>query len=241
MPVLLIILLVLVIRGVTMDGAREGIQFLFKPDFSQIDGSAVLVALGQAFFSLSVGMGTLITYGSYIQKNDNLANTAVSVAFADTLVAVIAGLAIFPAVFTFGISPDSGQGLVYITLPIIFQKMAFGSFWAMLFFLLLCVAALTSTISMLEVVVAYFAEELSWSRKKAIWMAGSSIGMLGLVVTMSWGPLAHINWGDLNIFGIFDASPAYYRAGSSNVIKAKQSYPVVENSPYLIIHSLFSS
>jgi len=210
MPILLVLLLVLVVRGVTMEGAREGIQFLFKPDFSLINGSVILVALGQAFFSLSVGMGTLITYGSYIQKNNNLANTAVSVAFADTLVAVIAGLAIFPAVFTFGISPDSGQGLVYVTLPIIFQKMAFGSFWAMLFFLLLCVAALTSTISMLEVVVAYFSEELGWSRKKAIWMAGSSIGILGLVVTMSWGPLANVTWGDLNIFGIFDASPAYY-------------------------------
>jgi len=210
MPILLAILFALVIRGVTMEGAPEGIKFLFRPDFSKINGNAILVALGQAFFSLSVGMGTLITYGSYFPKTDNLANTAVSVATADTLVAVIAGLAIFPAVFTFGINPESGQGLVYVTLPIIFQKMVFGSFWAMLFFLLLCVAALTSTISMLEVVVAYFSEELGWSRKKAIWIAGSSIGLLGLVVTMSWGPLAHVTIGDLNIFGIFNASPAYY-------------------------------
>jgi NSS family neurotransmitter:Na+ symporter len=210
MPILLAILFALVIRGVTMEGAREGIQFLFRPDFSKINGNTILVALGQAFFSLSVGMGTLITYGSYFPKTDNLANTAVSVATADTLVAVIAGLAIFPAVFTFGINPESGQGLVYVTLPIIFQKMVFGSFWAMLFFLLLCVAALTSTISMLEVVVAYFSEELGWSREKAIWIAGSSIGLLGLVVTMSWGPLAHVTIGDLNIFGIFNASPAYY-------------------------------
>ena len=210
MPILLAILLVLVIKGVTMEGAREGIQFLFKPDFSQINGNTILVALGQAFFSLSVGMGTLITYGSYIQKKDSLANTAVSVAFADTFISIIAGLAIFPAVFTFGISPDSGQGLVYITLPIIFQKMAFGSFWALLFFMLLCLAALTSTISMLEVVVAYFSEELGWSRKKATWIAASSIGILGLVITMSWGPLAHVTLGDLNIFGIFNASPAYF-------------------------------
>ena len=181
MPILLAILLVLVIRGVTMEGAREGLQFLFKPDFSLINGNTILVALGQAFFSLSVGMGTLITYGSYIQKKDNLANTAVSVAFADTFISIIAGLAIFPAVFTFGINPDSGEGLVFITLPIIFQKMAFGSFWALLFFLLLCLAALTSTISMLEVVVAYFSEELGWNRKKATWIAASSIGILGLV------------------------------------------------------------
>jgi NSS family neurotransmitter:Na+ symporter len=210
MPILLAILLVLVARGVTLEGAREGVQFLFKPDFSQITGNTVLVALGQAFFSLSVGMGTLITYGSYIQKRDNLANTAVSVAFADTFIAVIAGLAIFPAVFAFGISPDSGQGLVYITLPVIFQKMAFGSFWALLFFLLLCLAALTSTISVLEVVVAYFSEELGMNRKRATLIAGSSIGLLGLVVSMSWGPLANVTFGDLNIFELFDASPAYF-------------------------------
>ena len=210
MPILLAILLVLVARGVTLEGAREGVRFLFKPDFSQITGNTVLVALGQAFFSLSVGMGTLITYGSYIQKRDNLANTAVSVAFADTFIAVIAGLAIFPAVFAFGISPDSGQGLVYITLPVIFQKMAFGSFWALLFFLLLCLAALTSTISVLEVVVAYFSEELGMNRKRATLIAGSSIGILGLMVTMSWGPLANVTFGDLNIFELFDASPAYF-------------------------------
>ncbi|KPL23321.1 MAG: Na+-dependent transporter, partial [Bacteroides sp. SM1_62] len=210
MPILLAILLVLVARGVTLEGAREGVRFLFKPDFSQITGNTVLVALGQAFFSLSVGMGTLITYGSYIQKRDNLANTAVSVAFADTFIAVIAGLAIFPAVFAFGISPDSGQGLVYITLPVIFQKMAFGSFWALLFFLLLCLAALTSTISVLEVVVAYFSEELGMNRKRASLIAGSSIGILGLMVTMSWGPLANVTFRDLNIFELFDASPAYF-------------------------------
>ena len=210
MPILLALLLVLVIRGVTLEGAGAGVRFLFKPDFSQITGNTILEALGQAFFSLSVGMGTLITYGSYIQKKDNLANTAVSVAFADTMIAIIAGLAIFPAVFAFGINPDSGQGLVYITLPVIFQKMAFGSFWALLFFLLLCLAALTSTISVLEVVVAYFSEELGMNRKRATMIAGSSIGLLGLMVTMSWGPLAGVTLGDLNIFGIFDASPAYF-------------------------------
>lgn len=210
MPVLLVLLVVLVIRGVTLEGARAGVRFLFKPDFSQITGNTILVAVGQAFFSLSVGMGTLITYGSYIQKKDNLANTAISVALADTFIAVIAGLAIFPAVFAFGINPDSGQGLVYITLPVIFQKMALGSLWALLFFILLCLAALTSTISVLEVVVAYFMEELNMNRKKATLIAGSSIGILGLVVSMSWGPLAGVTFGDLNIFGLFDASPAYF-------------------------------
>lgn len=210
MPALLVLLVALVIRGITLEGARAGVRFLFKPDFSQITGNTVLVAVGQAFFSLSVGMGTLITYGSYIQKNDNLANTAISVAFADTFIAVIAGLAIFPAVFAFGINPDSGQGLVYITLPVIFQKMALGSLWALLFFILLCLAALTSTISVLEVVVAYFKEELNMNRKKATLLAGSSIGILGLIVSMSWGPLAGVTFGDKNIFGLFDASPAYF-------------------------------
>jgi len=129
MPVFFLILLILVTRSVSLEGGREGLIFLFKPDFSPIREAPfriILEALGQAFFSLSIGMGTLITYGSYIQKKENLAGTAVSVAVADTTVAIVAGLAIFPAVFAFGISPDEGPELVYKTLPVIFQNMAGG-------------------------------------------------------------------------------------------------------------------
>jgi NSS family neurotransmitter:Na+ symporter len=124
-------------------------------------------------------------------------------------VAIVAGLAIFPAVFAFGIRPDSGPGLVYVTIPAIFQQMPFGAFWAMLFFLLLCLAALTSTISVLEVVVAYFSEELGLQRKKATLVATLSIGLLGLLCAMSWGPLSGFTIGGNNIFDLFDASPAF--------------------------------
>jgi len=199
MPILLVLLLVLVVRSLTLEGAREGLVFLFNPDFSTIKEAPVKIiieALGQAFFSLSIGMGTLITYGSYIQKKENLANTAVSVAFADTFIAIVAGLAIFPAVFAFGINPGEGPELVYITLPVIFQSMAGGLIWAFMFFLLLCFAAITSTISVLEVIVAYFSEQLQMSRKRAAILAMISVGFLGILCTVS---------GD--VFAVFNGSP----------------------------------
>ena len=199
MPILLVLLMVLVVRSVTLEGAREGLVFLFKPDFSTIKDAPlkiIIEALGQAFFSLSIGMGTLITYGSYIRKKENLANTAVSVAFADTFIAVVAGLAIFPAVFAFGINPGEGPELVYITLPVIFQSMSGGLIWAFMFFLLLCFAAITSTISVLEVIVAYFSEQLNMTRKRAAILAMISVGFLGVLCSMSE-----------KIFGVFNGSP----------------------------------
>lgn len=151
MPILILIILVLDVRAITLDGAKEGLNFLFHPDFSKLTGEGVLSALGHAFFSLSLGMGTLITYGSYIGNQNNLAKTALQVTVADTLIAILAGVAIFPAVFAFGIEPSSGPGLVFITLPNVFQQMPGGFFFSILFFLLLTVAALTSSISILEV------------------------------------------------------------------------------------------
>ena len=199
MPVFLVLLLILVLRSLSLEGSSEGLVFLFKPDFTPIKEAPfriILEALGQAFFSLSIGMGTLITYGSYIQKKESLANTAVSVAVADTFVAIIAGLAIFPAVFAFGIDPGEGPELVYITLPVIFQNMAGGLIWAFMFFILLCFAAITSTISMLEVIVAYFSEQLGISRKRATLLSMISVGFLGILCTLS-----------PDMFGVFNASP----------------------------------
>lgn len=199
MPVLLVLLIILVFRSVSLEGAREGLVFLFKPDFSQIKDAPVeviLEALGQAFFSLSIGMGTLITYGSYIQKKESLANTAVSVAIADTAIAIIAGLAIFPAVFAFGINPGEGPELVYITLPVIFQNMPGGLIWALMFFLLLCFAAITSTISVLEVIVAYLSEQLKMTRKRAVILATIAVAILGMICTVS-----------SDVFAVFNASP----------------------------------
>jgi NSS family neurotransmitter:Na+ symporter len=199
MPLLLIILLVLVIRSITLEGAREGLVFLFKPDFTQIKDAPVQVileALGQAFFSLSIGMGTLITYGSYIQKKESLSETAVSVAAADTFIAIVAGMAIFPAVFAFGINPGEGPELVYITLPVIFQNMPGGLIWAFMFFLLLCFAAITSTISVLEVIVAYLSEQLKLSRRKSVILAMVAVAVLGAICTLSE-----------DVFNVFNQSP----------------------------------
>ena len=185
MPVLVAILIVLGIRAVTLPGAREGLAFLFKPDFSKITGSVLISALGQAFFSLSMGMGVLITYGSYIKKNDNLTTTALSVTLSDTLIAVLAGVVIFPAAFSFGVQPTAGMGLVFNTLPMIFNQMAGGYFFCIIFFVLLAVAALTSTISLLEVIVAYFVEEIHISRRWATVIASLGCMALGVFASLS--------------------------------------------------------
>jgi NSS family neurotransmitter:Na+ symporter len=185
MPILLVILVIISVRSLTLPGAGEGLRFLFQPDFSKITPKVILEALGQAFFSLSIGMGTLITYGSYINKKENLTNTAVSVTMADTIIAVIAGIAIFPAVFAFGIPPASEEGLVYITLPVIFEQMTGGYFFSLMFFVLLSVAALTSTISVLEVIVAYMSEELNITRKQATFLGTVSVAVLGIFASNS--------------------------------------------------------
>ncbi|WP_159523129.1 sodium-dependent transporter [Sunxiuqinia indica] len=204
MPVLVVIIIILNIRAVTLPGAGEGLRFLFHPDFSKLTGEGVLSALGHAFFSLSLGMGTLITYGSYIDKKNNLLNTAVKVTIADTLIAILAGVAIFPAVFAFGIEPSSGPGLVFITLPNVFQQMPGGYIFAILFFLLLTVAALTSSISILEVVVAYFHEELKLKRKIATIFATALVALLGVICSLSMGIFKDYTFYDLNFFDLLD-------------------------------------
>ncbi|MDF2545295.1 MAG: sodium-dependent transporter [Anaerosolibacter sp.] len=190
MPLLLVLIIILDIRAITLPGAEKGLAFLFKPDWSKITGEAILAALGHAFFSLSLGMGTMITYGSYIHKKENLGETAVQVTLADTFIALLAGVAIFPAVFAFGIEPGAGPSLVFITLPNVFQHMPYGHIFGVLFFILLAVAALTSSISILEVVVAYFVEDLKMSRKKATLIAALIITVIGVFCSLSNGPLA---------------------------------------------------
>ena len=171
MPVLFLLLIILAIRSITLEGASSGLEFYLQPDFSKIKLETFARALGQAFFSLSLGMGTMITYGSYISKRDNLVTSAGSVVFFDTLIAFLAGLVMFPALFAMGMDPAGGTGLVFVVLPSIFAKMPGGMFFGAGIFLLLCIAALTSTISLLEVPVAYLVDDKGWSRKKAtIWM-----------------------------------------------------------------------
>ena len=204
MPVLLLILIVLGIRSVTLPGATDGLAFLFKPDFSKITGDVLISALGQGFFSLSLGMGVLITYGSYVKKNDNLTSTAFSVVLADTLIALLAGIVIFPAAFSFGINPEAGMGLVFNTIPMIFNQMAGGYVFCIVFFVLLAIAALTSTISLLEVVVAYISEERHISRKWAtVWACLGSMA-LGCFASLSLMDGTPFKLGGKTVFDLLD-------------------------------------
>lgn len=204
MPGLFILLIILSIRSVTLPGSGAGLRFLFHPDLSKLTPEVILKALGQAFFSLSVGMGTLITYGSYIRKDEKLASSASLIALADTSVAVISGIAIFPALFALGGSPASGSGLTFIVLPGIFQKMPFGNIFATMFFLLLAIAALTSTISVLEVIVAFLSEELKMTRRKATIAATLAVSVLGIVTVLSLGALSNVTIFGRNLFGFME-------------------------------------
>lgn len=209
-PVLLVIILILDFQALRLPGAMDGIRFLFQPDFSKINAKVILGALGHAFFSLSLGMGIMITYGSYISEKEHLGQMAVKVSIADTIIALLAGIAIFPAVFAFGVDPGSGAGLVFMTLPNIFPQMAGGYFFGIMFFLLLSLAALTSTISLLEVVVAFLVDSTKMSRKPATALAAVSITAVGIVATLSNGILSHIEiFGD-NIFDFIDNTTANY-------------------------------
>ena len=204
MPLLLVILIVLGIRSVTLPGAKEGLSFLFRPDFSKIDGNVLISALGQGFFSLSLGMGALITYGSYIKKKDNLTSTAFSVVLADTLIALLAGLVIFPAAFSFGIRPTAGMGLVFNTIPMIFNQMTGGYIFCIIFFVLLAIAALTSTISLLEVVVAYLSEELHINRKwSTVWASVATL-FIGSFASLSLMENTPFVIGGRTVFDLMD-------------------------------------
>ena len=204
MPVLLLILVILGIRSMTLPGAKEGMNFLFKPDFSKITGKVLISALGQGFFSLSLGMGVLITYGSYVKKSDNLTSTAFSVVLADTVIALLAGIVIFPAAFSFGVNPQAGMGLVFNTIPMIFNQMVGGYWFCIIFFVLLAIAALTSTISLLEVVVAYITEELHMKRQWATVVACVGTMLLGAFASLSLMSDTPFTIGGKPVFDLMD-------------------------------------
>ena len=202
MPVLLLLLIVLAIRAITLPGGGEGLAYLFKPDFSELSFTVVMGALGQALFSLSLGMGAMITYGSYMPKSENLWQAGIYVALFDTLIAILAGLIIFPALFFAGAEPDSGPGLVFVVLPTIFNAMPAGNIVAIAFFSLLAIAALTSTISLLEVVVAYFVDERKWNRTKAACLLGGACFVLAVPSALATGAVDWLGAG--GIFGDWD-------------------------------------
>ena len=201
MPVLVVILIVLCVKSLILPGAIDGIVFFFKPDFSKINEDVLISALGQAFFSMSLGMGALITYGSYISKKDNLVTTSLMVGMSDTFVAILAGIIIFPAAFSFGIQPEAGPSLAFNTLPMLFNQMKGGYFFCLIFFILLVIAAWTSALSLLEVIVSYLTEELNLSRRKATIYSSVGTFIISILAAMS----LHDGSG-LTIFGftVFD-------------------------------------
>lgn len=192
MPAIFVILFILVLRGLTLEGGLAGVSFILKPDFSQITGSAVLAALGQAFFSLSLGMGTMITYGSYLEKKENMPSSAATVIGLDTGIAVLAGFAIFPALFAVGLEPEQGPGLVFMVLPAVFDTLPLGIFFGTIFFILLAIAALTSAISILEVVVAFIKDQYNVARSFTAIVVGFIIFLVGVTASLSMGPWDHI-------------------------------------------------
>jgi len=204
MPMLFLILALLCIRSITLPNAEKGLAFLFNPDFGKINSSVILSAMGQAFFSLSIGMGCLITYSSYFNKKTNLQTTALQVTILDTLVAVLAGVMIFPAVFSFGIAPTAGPELVFITLPNVFEQLPMGALWSLIFFILLAVAALTSTISLHEVATAYVHEQFNLSRQKAALVVSTGVLVLGIISSLSFGVLKGSTIFGLTFFEALD-------------------------------------
>ena len=211
MPILFFILLFLAIRGIFSPGGEKALTFLFSPQWSKLDPPAMLEALGHAFFSLSLGMGAMLTYGSYADEGTNIPKVAITVSIMDTCVALLSGIAIFSIVFTYGIEPAAGPGLVFKTLPILFSQMPGGTLIAILFFLLLVFAALTSSISLLEVVVAYYCDEKKWGRKKATLFMGFIIFLLGVPSALSNNLLKDVHFiGDRNFLDSIDLLATNY-------------------------------
>jgi len=204
MPILLVILISLAVWGISLKGSSAGLTFLFKPDWGSINGKVILIALGHAFFTLSLGMGAIITYGSYFKKDENILTSALWVIFLDTFIAIIAGIAIFTSVFSMGFNPAEGPGLIFNVLPTVFNKMPGGNIFGTLFFLLLFIAALTSAISLLEVITSYFVDQKKHSRHWVVLVAAFVTFLVGIPSAMSFGLLKDFQLFQKNFFDIMD-------------------------------------
>lgn len=204
MPLLFLMVIAIAIHSLTLPGASEGVKFLFYPDFSKVTGDTVLAAMGQAFFSLSIGCGTIITYASYVKKDENIISSSAATAIMDLIFAMLAGVAIMPAVFAFGLSPSEGPGLLFVIIPQIFSQIPFGSVLAILFFIVLFFAALTSSISLLEVVVAFLSEEFKMKRSWATFTASLSVTIVAVLCSLSLGLLNDWTICKLPLFEFLD-------------------------------------
>ncbi|MGM0886798.1 MAG: sodium-dependent transporter [Bacillota bacterium] len=204
MPSLFILFIILLIRSLTLDGAMEGVKFFLKPDFSSLTGETILLALGQSFFALSVGVSVMVTYASYLSKKEDITKSAFSVVGLNIFISLLAGLVIFPAVFALGFSPSSGPGLVFVVLPAVFNEMALGGIFMFIFFILLLFATLTTAFSILEIVVAAMIKGDSAKRKKASWIAGITVFLIGIPSALSFGVLSDVKIFNLSIFDFAD-------------------------------------
>ena len=209
MPVLFVLIIVIAVYSLTLPGSGKGVEYLLKPDFSHITAGSFAAALGQAFFSLSLGVGTILTYSSYVRKEENLFTSGLGTAVCDLLFAVIAAFAVMPAVFAAGIGPESGPGLVFQTLPFIFNQMGanapmVSSLISIVFFVTILAAALTSAISMLEVGVAYLTDEKGMPRRKATLLLSLATWALGVFCSLSFGPLSGVKLLGLSFFDFLD-------------------------------------
>ncbi len=210
MPLIFVLLIILIIKGLSMEGSSAGFKFLFYPDFSKITSKTILSALGHSFFTLSLGMGAMITYGSYLNKNDSILASGTYIVILDTLIAILAGMAIFPALFAMGFKPGSGPGLIFNIIPLIFAKMAYGHIFAILFFILLFVAALTSGMSLLEVVVTYIIDEKGWKRSRAVTTFGFIIFLIGIPSALSFGVMGKFTIYGKTFFDIIEMVASNY-------------------------------
>ncbi|MFF2178443.1 sodium-dependent transporter [Lysinibacillus sp. NPDC058147] len=204
MPALFVLFFVLIIRALTLDGAGEGIRFFLQPDFSNVTSEIILYAMGQSFFSLSVGVGVMVTYSSYLPKEESLPRSAFSIVGLTLVITLLAGLAIFPVVFAFGMEPSQGPGLLFIVLPAIFSKMAFGKVFFIIFLLLFFFATITSAISMLEISVASLTSKGTGKREKMALMVGLLIFVVGIPSALSFGVLSDVKLFGKTIFDLAD-------------------------------------
>ncbi len=205
LPLMVILLLALVVRGLTLPSALPALEYLFAPKWEELTAAGVLMALGQSFFTLSIGQGTMITYGSYLKKGESLFKTCVTVALADTLISLLAAIGVYTVVFSSGHSPEGGLGLIFQTIPVVLNSLPFGWLIAIIFFVLVTLAAVTSEISAMEPVVAYLVDEWKWSRRKAVLATGAGIFAVGVPCALSTNLLGQVSaWGQ-NILELSDA------------------------------------
>lgn len=204
MPALFIAFIILIIRSLTLDNVSEGLNFFLYPDFSNLSSKTILFALGQSFFSISVGVSVMVTYSSYLSKQENLPKSALTIVLMNIFISILAGLAIFPAVFAFGFEPTEGPGLLFVVLPAVFDQMPFGGFFLLIFLLLFLFATLTSAFSMVEIIVAAVTKGENRRRKRATWVTGILIFIAGIPAALSAGLLEDFTLFNLSMFDFSD-------------------------------------